>query len=396
MSHRVLQEDVNRSPARCAGAGAGALRQDVAELRFEGPVGQGLVVMRQFSILSLAICLAAVSGCATFCNSPACSDGQPDGCNACCVGKRLSELRSPTDIRKTHFWCFGEDAVFHYPCGPKSEFYGAEPTCWREWPTSGAEWRDSVCGAQCGQAVPARVESGSAPPIAQPLPAAQPNVMGPTEPARQEKADQPREPMPVPAAEPTGLMERSRRDDILMPRTRGLRPAAHGSYLEPAALPRAISLDERPVPIAQPSASADIFQASFVSNGASSLSERTTGPSGSINPFFGAGEASIPSSRRVEPSDDRTFAQAAALAHAISFGDEGATIMQRTASKGSSQTPRVVSGEGPLPSPEARPSGSTESLRRTDVGSTATASSVEPDTDQSQDQEAALRRAISF
>lgn len=52
----------------------------------------------------------------------------------------------PTDIRKTHFWCFGEDAIFHGPCGPKEEFYGAEPTVWREWPscTAGCNGIDGI------------------------------------------------------------------------------------------------------------------------------------------------------------------------------------------------------------------------------------------------------------
>jgi hypothetical protein len=53
-------------------------------------------------------------------------------CGACT--KRENELCCPTDIRKTHFWCFGEDAIIHGPCGPKPEFYGYEPTCWREFP----------------------------------------------------------------------------------------------------------------------------------------------------------------------------------------------------------------------------------------------------------------------
>jgi hypothetical protein len=67
------------------------------------------------------------------------------GCNYCCWGKRRSEKNCPTDIRQTHVWCFGEDAIFHYPCGPNEEFYGYQPTCWREWPTSGAAWRDIHC-----------------------------------------------------------------------------------------------------------------------------------------------------------------------------------------------------------------------------------------------------------
>jgi hypothetical protein len=67
------------------------------------------------------------------------------GCNLCCCGKRASEQNCPTDIRKTQCWCFGEDAIFCCPCGPDSEFYGYQPTCWRGWPASGAEWRDGRC-----------------------------------------------------------------------------------------------------------------------------------------------------------------------------------------------------------------------------------------------------------
>ncbi len=76
------------------------------------------------------------------------------GCNLCCCGKRASELSCPTDIRKTQCWCFGEDAVFSCPCGPDEEFYGYQPTCWRNWPASGAQWRDSRCPPPPNQQVP--------------------------------------------------------------------------------------------------------------------------------------------------------------------------------------------------------------------------------------------------
>jgi hypothetical protein len=84
--------------------------------------------MRRISIIYVVVCLMLISGC-----------------NYCCWGKRISEKNCPTDIRQTHKWCFGEDALFHYPCGPKAEFYGYQPTCWREWPASGAAWRDMYC-----------------------------------------------------------------------------------------------------------------------------------------------------------------------------------------------------------------------------------------------------------
>lgn len=80
------------------------------------------------------------------------------GCNLCCCGKRASELRCPTDIRKTQCWCLGEDAIFSCPCGPDSEFYGYQPTCWRGWPAGGAEWRDARCPAPPNQDMPRGAE----------------------------------------------------------------------------------------------------------------------------------------------------------------------------------------------------------------------------------------------
>ena len=68
------------------------------------------------------------------------------GCHVSCLSKRASEQHCPTDIRKTHCWCFGEDALFRGPCGPEPVFYGHQATCWREWPASGSHWRDIHCG----------------------------------------------------------------------------------------------------------------------------------------------------------------------------------------------------------------------------------------------------------
>ena len=62
------------------------------------------------------------------------------------VAKRESELNCPTDIRQTIPWCAGEDAIFHCPCGPSSDFHGYKPTCWGVWPAPGAQWRDAFCG----------------------------------------------------------------------------------------------------------------------------------------------------------------------------------------------------------------------------------------------------------
>jgi hypothetical protein len=60
--------------------------------------------------------------------------------------KRDQEMRCPTDIRQKVPWCVGEDAIFHCPSNPDSEFYGVKPTCWGEWPASGADWRNAYCG----------------------------------------------------------------------------------------------------------------------------------------------------------------------------------------------------------------------------------------------------------
>jgi hypothetical protein len=75
------------------------------------------------------------------------------GCYHGICGKRNSELDCPTDIRQKVPWCAGEDAVFHCPCGPTSDFYGYKPTCWKEWPAPGTVWRDAYCGACYSPAV---------------------------------------------------------------------------------------------------------------------------------------------------------------------------------------------------------------------------------------------------
>ena len=93
--------------------------------------------MQRIGIITLAIGLVITSGC-----------------NLCLCGKRAGEQHCPTDVRKGHFWCFGEDAVFHGPCGPDEEFYGHEPTCWREWPASGSDWRDAHCGPPVVASIP--------------------------------------------------------------------------------------------------------------------------------------------------------------------------------------------------------------------------------------------------
>ncbi len=95
--------------------------------------------MRQLGTISLIVCLAAASGC-----------------NICCWGKRATELTGPTDIRRSHYWCLGEDAVFAQPMGPSGKDYGLKPTCWREWPADGARCIDgSRCAdGSCGPTMP--------------------------------------------------------------------------------------------------------------------------------------------------------------------------------------------------------------------------------------------------
>jgi hypothetical protein len=93
------------------------------------------------------------------------------GCHVGCCSKRASEKKCPTDIRKTHCWCFGEDALFRYPCGPNRVFYGHKATCWREWPASGSQWRDMHCGPPIAPAImPHEAQEMPAPPIAAPAP----------------------------------------------------------------------------------------------------------------------------------------------------------------------------------------------------------------------------------
>jgi hypothetical protein len=87
--------------------------------------------MTRIGILLVAVCLTASSGCL---------------CRGICT-KRANEECCPTDIRKTHFWCFGEDAFIQGPCGPKEELYGYEPTCWREFPEVAA----ACYGVDCNQ-----------------------------------------------------------------------------------------------------------------------------------------------------------------------------------------------------------------------------------------------------
>ena len=93
--------------------------------------------MRLASILILIICLTTASGC-----------------QISCFGKRNTEFKSPTDIRQSHPWCLGEDAIFEYPCGPSREDYGLKPTCWREWPAGGARCNENCYGPPTEPTIP--------------------------------------------------------------------------------------------------------------------------------------------------------------------------------------------------------------------------------------------------
>jgi hypothetical protein len=126
------------------------------------------------------------------------------GCHVGCCSKRASEKKCPTDIRKTHCWCFGEDALFRYPCGPNRVFYGHKATCWREWPATGSQWREMHCGPQVLPAtLPTEAEVMPVPPVAGPAPAEgqTPN------PFRDEAAPAPPAEMQAPTSTDSGAAE---------------------------------------------------------------------------------------------------------------------------------------------------------------------------------------------
>ena len=104
--------------------------------------------MRQIGYSILALCVAFSSGC-----------------HVCFWGKRYSEFTSPTDIRKTHPWCLGEDALFHYPCGPNRANYGLKQTEWRDWGDAGTCYSEGSYIPPDGSTVPLRegLPSPSAP-----------------------------------------------------------------------------------------------------------------------------------------------------------------------------------------------------------------------------------------
>jgi hypothetical protein len=72
----------------------------------------------------------------TLCIAAGCQSALDPGCQ--------SGESCPTDVRNMQKWTIGEDAVFCPPCGPDYGFHGYRATSWRDWPTSGPEWRDQT------------------------------------------------------------------------------------------------------------------------------------------------------------------------------------------------------------------------------------------------------------
>jgi hypothetical protein len=152
-----------------------------------------VTILRYIGVLSVIACLAGMAGCRHY----------------CCWGKRMSEKHCPTDVRKAHVWCFGEDAIFRWPCGPNSEFYGHKPTCWREWPAEAPVWRDLYCGPVGPEAGPyeqydEKVLMGPTPIPAYPLP-----------PAFGEAPDDPAAAPPQPPSEPLPPLDVSSSSRVL-------------------------------------------------------------------------------------------------------------------------------------------------------------------------------------
>lgn len=100
------------------------------------------------------------------------------GCSSGPWGKRAQELSCPTDVRKAHCWCWGEDAVFYCPCGPDEAYHGYKPTCWHDWQAPANVWRDERCAGQCTPSQPVgmqiiserTISPAMAPPAKAPIP----------------------------------------------------------------------------------------------------------------------------------------------------------------------------------------------------------------------------------
>jgi hypothetical protein len=115
-----------------------------------------------------------------------------------------------------------------------------------------------------------------------------------------------------------------------------------------------------------------------------------------LEPVVGVGATPIPSTQPIEPPANRALAQEAALERSISYGDGTATITQRAAKQSSPQTSGVVRREGAVTSRAAGPPESVKPPKRIDASSTASAGYIKPDASQSLDEEAALRRFITY
>lgn len=66
------------------------------------------------------------------------------GCQGALDPHCQSGASCSTDARNMQKWTIGEDAVFSPPCRPDCDFHGYRATSWREWPASGADWRDQT------------------------------------------------------------------------------------------------------------------------------------------------------------------------------------------------------------------------------------------------------------
>jgi hypothetical protein len=137
-------------------------------------------------------------------------------CQGICT-KRQNELCCPTDVRKTHFWCFGEDSIMHCPCGPKEELYGYEPTQWREFPECSSY---PGCAVGCGAPVQPLLEGPLGVPqgAVEELPRAQ-IAPGRSNPFGNDSPPNPKSTTPAPVLKPTPV------------------PSPASSQLEPARLP---------------------------------------------------------------------------------------------------------------------------------------------------------------
>lgn len=176
------------------------------------------------------------------------------GCNSFGLcAKRESELNCPTDVRKTVPWCAGEDAVFVCPCGPEGNFYGHRPTCWRDWPTTAAAWRDMSCGptvvsetTTAGEPNPFRGTQV----VPTPAPERMPDPIElPPLPTPEPQLEPQTQPLPQPLLQPKAI-EESAQPDVLGP---PVLPPKTSAIQQPASTAVAATAPETlPVEVAAP------------------------------------------------------------------------------------------------------------------------------------------------